>query len=119
MSFIENLKSELDYAEMQVKELAKETGISEGTIYNYFNGRVKMPAADAAVSIARVLGVSVEYLVTGSEMSPKSSPVHLSPETRKAARNLENFNPEYRKIAIAFIETLKKLDEMQKLPPRK
>jgi transcriptional regulator with XRE-family HTH domain len=48
--FFENLRSALDYSGLQVKELAKETGISEGTIYNYFNGRVKMPAADASIT---------------------------------------------------------------------
>ena len=65
MGFKENLKSELSYQNMLVKELAAMTGISKKTLDNYLNARKYMPSADAAVKIAQALGVSVEYLVTG------------------------------------------------------
>jgi len=39
-----------------------------------------MPSASAAVKIARALGVSVEYLVTGEENRPNKS--SLGPEIR-------------------------------------
>jgi Helix-turn-helix. len=52
MGFKENLKSELSYKSMLVKELAKITGISKKTIDNYLNVREYMPSADAAVRIA-------------------------------------------------------------------
>ena len=71
MAFKENLKSELDYKNIKVKELAAETGISRRTIDQYLATASKMPSAENAVKIAKVLDVSVEYLVIGTE-NPKS-----------------------------------------------
>jgi transcriptional regulator with XRE-family HTH domain len=65
MGFRENLKSELMYKGMLVKELAAIAGISRHTLDNYLNVRGHIPSADIAVKIARALNVSVEYLVTG------------------------------------------------------
>ncbi|MDR1107933.1 MAG: helix-turn-helix domain-containing protein [Spirochaetaceae bacterium] len=67
MGFRENLKAELSYQGMLVKELAVLSGVSRHTLDNYLNARGHIPAADIAVKIARALGVSVEYLVTGEE----------------------------------------------------
>jgi transcriptional regulator with XRE-family HTH domain len=67
MGFRENLKAELIYQGMLVKELAVLSGVSRHTLDNYLNARGHIPSADIAVKIARVLGVSVEYLVTGEE----------------------------------------------------
>jgi transcriptional regulator with XRE-family HTH domain len=65
MPFAENLRYELDCQELFVKELATKTGININTLNHYLSGRKSMPPADIAVKIAEVLGVSVEYLVTG------------------------------------------------------
>ena len=65
MPFRENLKSELEFQDIKVKELAAKTGISRRTIDQYLSSAAKMPSAENAVKIAQVLGVSVEYLVTG------------------------------------------------------
>jgi transcriptional regulator with XRE-family HTH domain len=70
MGFKENLKAELVYRGMLVKELAAKTGISKHTIDNYLNVNNCMPSAESAVKIARTLGVSVEYLVTGRDAPP-------------------------------------------------
>jgi len=70
-----------------------------------------MPSADAAVRIARALGVSVEYLVTGKETPENKTYANFSPEIRYMASIAENLKPDYRKIAMAFIETLKKHEE--------
>jgi transcriptional regulator with XRE-family HTH domain len=67
MGFRENLKFELSYKGMLVKELAALSGISRHTLDNYLNIRGHIPSADIAVKIARALGVSVEYLVTGED----------------------------------------------------
>ncbi|MDR2630315.1 MAG: helix-turn-helix domain-containing protein [Spirochaetaceae bacterium] len=73
MGFRENLKSELSYQGMLVKELALLSGISRHTLDNYLNVRGHTPSADIAVKIARALGVSVEYLVTGEEIPRKKT----------------------------------------------
>lgn len=72
MGFRENLKAELEYQGKKVKDLASETGISRRTIDQYLSSAAKIPSAETAVKIARVLNVSVEYLVTGSNSSSKS-----------------------------------------------
>ena len=67
MGFRENLKSQLDYSGMLVKELAARSGLKKKTIDSYLGNRSYTPSVEAAVSIAKALGVSVEYLVTGTD----------------------------------------------------
>jgi len=69
--FRSNLRAELDYQDLTVKELGQKTGIAEGTLNDYLGKRASMPPANIAVKIANALGVSVEYLVTGQETSKK------------------------------------------------
>ena len=113
MSFRENLKNELTYTGMLVKELAAKTGLKKHTIDTYLSVRGRMPAADVAVRIASALDVSVEYLITGKETAANKNSVPFSPEIRHMARIAEKLNPDHKKIAVAFIETLKKHEETQ------
>jgi len=106
MGFKENLKSELAYQDMQVKELAALSGLSKHTLDNYLSVREYMPSADAAVKIARVLGVSVEYLVTGEENSPDKS--LLGPEIRFVVQNFKLLNEDDRKMVTSIIQLFKK-----------
>jgi transcriptional regulator with XRE-family HTH domain len=71
MPFAENLRYELDYQNLVVKELALRTGININTLNHYLSGRKSIPPADVAVRIASALGVTVEYLVTG--FAPQTS----------------------------------------------
>ena len=65
--FKENLRNELDFQGLTVKELSAKTGIIKGSIDNYLGVRASIPPADVAVRIAKALHVSVEYLVTGKD----------------------------------------------------
>ena len=71
-SFWDNVAAELEYLGMTNKALAEKVGI---TASNIGKGQKQgsSPSAETAVKIAKVLGVSVEYLVTGSQPSDKSS----------------------------------------------
>jgi transcriptional regulator with XRE-family HTH domain len=101
MGFKENLKSELDYQDMMVKELAALAGISKHTLDNYLNVRGYMPSADVAVKIARALGVTVEYLVTGNEtLQDKSSNV---PVLRSLIQNFKLLSEDDQKMIISII----------------
>jgi len=113
MGFRENLKAELSYSGMLVKELAAQANLKKHTIDNYLSVRGRMPSADVAVRIARVLGVSVEYLVTGNETIENKGIIHLSNEIRYLVNLAEKLRPEHRKIAMLFIETLKNYEETQ------
>jgi transcriptional regulator with XRE-family HTH domain len=66
-NFKENLRAELDYLGLTVKELSIKTGIAKGTLNCYLGVRASMPPADIATRIADALDVTVEYLVTGKE----------------------------------------------------
>ena len=66
--FRTNLRAELDYLDLTVKELSDRTGIAKGTLDCYLGVRASMPPADIAAKIAAALGVTVEYLLNGQEI---------------------------------------------------
>jgi len=65
--FRTNLRAELDFLGLTVKELSTKTGIAQGTLNCYLGARASMPPADIAVKIAGALGVTVEFLITGQK----------------------------------------------------
>jgi transcriptional regulator with XRE-family HTH domain len=67
MGFRENLKLQLQYSGMLVKDLAARSGVKKSTIDSYLRERGYTPSVEAAVSIARTLGVTAECLVLGEE----------------------------------------------------
>lgn len=106
MSFKENLKAELEYQGIQLKELELKTGISKNTIGNYLTGHNSVPAADNAVKIAQALGVSVEYLVTGTDL--KNTKISSCPiKYRKIIENLELLDDKDLEAILALVEVLK------------
>jgi transcriptional regulator with XRE-family HTH domain len=68
VDFKTNLRAELDYQGLTVKELSAKTGIPKGTLDCYLGVRASMPPADIATKIAIALDVTVEFLVTGKEI---------------------------------------------------
>jgi transcriptional regulator with XRE-family HTH domain len=111
MGFRENLKEELFLSGMMVKELAAQTGIKKYTLDNYLSVHNSTPSAEAAVKIARTLGVSVEYLVLGREGAAKKSLESLTGDTRRLVLASESLTPGNRKILLALAETLKNLEK--------
>jgi transcriptional regulator with XRE-family HTH domain len=112
MNFAENLRSELDYQGLIVKELAAKTGININTLNHYLAGNKTMPRADVAVKIASALGVTVEYLVTGNENCHNMTLSSLSPGLRSLIQTVEGL-PEkdqmlVQKSALYLSEELKK-----------
>ena len=67
MGFRENLKDELTYQDITVKELSARTGISKHTIDHYLTKNGSQPQVELAVKIAQALNVSVESLVLGKD----------------------------------------------------
>ncbi|MBQ5878095.1 MAG: helix-turn-helix transcriptional regulator [Treponema sp.] len=88
MSFKENLKAELQFQDMQIKELSLKTGINKNTLGNYLTGHNSIPNADSAVKIAKALNVTVEYLVTGED----SSISQKSPDLLNIIRTIQNLD---------------------------
>jgi transcriptional regulator with XRE-family HTH domain len=50
-----------------IKEFATKAGIKKRALDAYLRTQQSMPPADIAVKMASVLGLSVEYLITGKE----------------------------------------------------
>ena len=113
MGFKENLKSELTYSGILVKELAALSGVNKRTIDNYLNTHNCMPSADAAVRIAGALGVTVEYLITGHEKRERNHPLPF-PDSRAVLKNLETLNKRDRKIVLNLIKSLKEMEDSEK-----
>jgi transcriptional regulator with XRE-family HTH domain len=108
MGFRENLKSELLYQDMLVKELAVKTGISRHTLDNYLNVRENMPTADIAVKIAKALGVTVEYLVTGEENQTEK--FIQGAKTRALIQNFNFLSERDQKMIISITQLIKNQD---------
>jgi transcriptional regulator with XRE-family HTH domain len=114
MGFKENLKSELIYSGIMVKELTARTGISKHTLDNYLNTHNSIPSAENAVKIARVLGVSVEYLVTGTEGKAGKTQPPLPPDMRLLVDAASKLSPKNRRLAIKIVKVLKEQEEDKK-----
>ena len=103
MGFRDNLKQELSFSGMLVKELAMASGVKKRALDTYLLcENASMPPADIAVKIADVLGVSVEFLVTGKETT-------IPPDVRHMNRNLLRLNEKERKIVASLITSLLEL----------
>ncbi|MDR2719135.1 MAG: helix-turn-helix domain-containing protein [Treponema sp.] len=86
MSFRENLREAIDYSGLEQKEVANKANISLRNIENYLRENASIPVADKAVKIAQVLGVTVEYLVTGQP--PVEIAVTINPDIQKLIHNI-------------------------------
>jgi transcriptional regulator with XRE-family HTH domain len=111
MGFKENLKSELIYSGMMVKELCAKTGIKKHTLDNYLNTHNSLPNAETAVKIARALGVSVEYLVTGTEWKTRNLQPPLPPDMQLLVATADKLSIENRRLAIKLVKTLKEQED--------
>lgn len=83
--FRDNLKEQIEYKGMIIKELAARTGISKRTIDTYVDSRAVIPNAEIAVKLAEALDTSVEFLVKGVESKNKVD------VPRKTKRNYDKY----------------------------
>ncbi|GHV72947.1 hypothetical protein AGMMS49940_02490 [Spirochaetia bacterium] len=111
MGFKENLKGQLAYSDMLVKELSAQTGIKRHTLDNYLNTHNAIPNAEAAVRIAQALGVTVEYLVTGDEKRQEKTLAALPLDLRLLVNITEKLTPRSRKLAIKLVKVLKEQED--------
>jgi transcriptional regulator with XRE-family HTH domain len=84
---------------MIIKELASASGVNKRALDTYLRTKPCMPPADIAVKIARALGVTVEYLVTGENLS-------IPPDIRLISRNLLKLNKKDRRVVPIMVEAM-------------
>ena len=112
MSFWDNVVNELNFIGMTNKALAEKAGFDPSNIGRGLRYK-SSPSAETAVKIAKILGVSVEYLVSGEDIKNPNDKISIMPnEIRKIKKyssfidNLERL-PIYEKDCI--IEMVEKL----------
>ena len=81
-NFKENLRSELDYQDITIKELSALTGIPYRSIENYLSARESIPPADYAVQIAQALKTTVEELVLGKSKNKNQEEDNIKKSAR-------------------------------------
>ena len=106
-----NMRNELDYQGLTVKELSLKTGIPKGTLDCYLGVRASIPPADIATKIAASLGVSVEYLVTGQETEKPDK--YFNQNIRSIIQILLELNEKEIDIILALSRILKRQSEKQ------
>jgi len=107
MGFKENLRSELQYSGMIVKELADRTGLKKKTLDSYLGTQNYSPSVESAVKIAEALGVTVEYLVTGNDITKYRSLSSLSKELQEIIVISEHLNDKDRHIILTLARLLR------------
>ncbi|MDR0585944.1 MAG: helix-turn-helix domain-containing protein [Treponema sp.] len=107
-NFRKNLREELDYQGMTVKELAVKSLVAKGALDSYLGKQASMPPADAAVRIAAALGVTVEYLIKGEENHQDKPLPFFNPRKRLILRIFDELDLKDQKLALDFVKLLKK-----------
>ncbi len=106
MGFKENLKDEITYQGLMVKEVAGKAGLSPGTMSNYLKENSSIPSVDIAVRIAKALNVSVEYLVLGKEDKKEGCPMAYNAEIRKYADKMMGMTERERYLVESLIDAI-------------
>jgi transcriptional regulator with XRE-family HTH domain len=105
MGFRENLKLELEFSGLLVKELADKSGVNIHSINHYLSAKSKIPGLDIGVKLAKVLGVSAEYLITGED-TPNNTTQRLSNTSRHIAQLAEQLDDKKKAFVMEFIKLL-------------
>lgn len=97
-----------------IRELERRANLSNGSIKNVRNG--SMPSSDKLARIADVLGVSVNYLLTGKpddDPFDDPTPPEEYAKQRKVLRLLDGLSDENYKAAIDYLTFLKFKEDMK------
>lgn len=87
MTFFERCEAIAKQKNISLNELGRLVGVSGAAINGWKNG--SFPKVDIALKVAKVLDVSVEYLVTGNVLSAEESQiVEIYRKIPKAYRNM-------------------------------
>ena len=111
MNFWENVDSELDFQGKNRKTLAQEADFDVSIIGKGIKTG-STPSAETAVRIAKILNVSVKYLVTGNpqitNQKQQNAAIQLFKKYQKFLNTLEHLDE---KTKLAIIELTEKLSK--------
>ena len=107
-NFRENLRSELNFQDITIKELSARTGIPIASLDCYLGARATMPSVNAAFKIAQALQVSVEYLLIGKKTDIAPLSKRASKEALDLIQRIESLSPEQCRAIINLINIFSK-----------
>ena len=110
MNFWENVDAELEFKGINRKTLAQEAGFDASLITKGIKTG-SAPSADTAVSIAKILNVSVEYLVTGqlqNAQENQTAAIASFQKYRSFVNTMEHLDENTRQAIIELAEKLEK-----------
>ncbi|MDR1316974.1 MAG: helix-turn-helix domain containing protein [Spirochaetales bacterium] len=99
--FWKTVKAEVERQKTSFEWLYRKTTIPKGT-FSSWKTRKLIPRADAALSIARALGVSVEYLLTGTDKGEFVS----NPAVQEITKNIVLFDDNDLEAVKALVKTM-------------
>ena len=102
-NFRENLRNELDFQGVVVKELSVRTNIPVAALDCYLRTRSTEPSAENAVKIARALQVSVEYLVIGENTGCGWRQKTFNRDIQEIIRHVEELSPIQQKAVLRLL----------------
>ena len=110
MNFWENVDAELEFRGMNRKTLAQVVGFDASLITKGIKTG-SAPSADTAVRIAKILNVSVEYLVTGLPHNARENQTAATAyfqKYRSFVNTMEHLDKNTRLAIMELAEKLKK-----------
>ena len=105
MDFRTRLREQIDYLGLTDKEVAAKAGITKRSLDTYVGARACMPAADIAVKLANVLGVSVEWLITGNQNTAQN------PEVQELISNYSKLSNHDKKLLLQIIYDMNNIEK--------
>lgn len=110
MDFRSRLRDQIEYCGLLDKEVAARAGITKRAVDSYVGSRGCMPSAEIAVRLARVLGVTVEYLVTGKDnrinehlQNPSYCAENpFTPEEKRLLKSFKSLNARDKKLLLSI-----------------
>ena len=108
MGFRENLKSELSFRGILVKELSLKTGINKRTLDNYLREKGNVPSVDIAVKIADALNVSVEFLVKGKNENLVENSEIFPADIRQIAKKLSKMTENEKNLVSVLVNEIER-----------
>ena len=102
--FAKVLNSLLDEKGLKKSDLSRELNLPDQTVRNWF-GRESLPGVDAALKVAKFLGVSVEYLMTGKDAAFSFRAEPSAPSPSGLERKISMLSAAQKKAVEAVIDS--------------
>ena len=120
MTISERLFRIMDEKKISIPELARMTGISRHTIFDW-NKKNTNPGSEKIMVLCRALEITPEQLLTGNgvddetEFEPVTDQVYADRMEAKLLEDYHGMREEQKKRLLAYVEALKRIESLEEL----